>query len=328
MSHSTDPPPQSSLAQQHLLNPSIGILYSDKDKYEVIAWYHAVQAAHTEALKKSNTRESFQEFVGRTHDGIHYNLLLEITAIPLQNREENYHILVGKYHEIKCNLRVNPNAILDELLASHNMTEALYTKIGKMLAGDKPPRVSLYESFVMGSQARDEAAAKKSQLASDLSQVKAPEPRSSCPTLTTFDQWVRDYNLRVVKSDEISMLPTHIVDQLLEMIKGLEARTNCQNTKFEMRLQRDEETFRDRMSALFERHDNEIRRIMVTRFSDLEIQALVRARLRREDSTLAHQVLDIFNVTNEVAANEVASNEVEVAGLHDVAINDVDATES
>ncbi|KAA1110821.1 hypothetical protein PGT21_032361 [Puccinia graminis f. sp. tritici] len=242
-------------------------------QYELMSWYHELQYQHARNEKKTKAGELFNEYVKRTADVQHYNLFLE--GHSLDSREETYHILIGRYYQIKSDLRRNKQANLEELLASFDMSK----QVRQVLAGDPPPRVSYEEALMEDREERDEAREQLSQAQdgpfnphvplpgrhTPLSSANSsPHPANSpCTTMGPgCGEDVSGSPPPVVEPEELSGLSRHVVCKLFLMMRGLVSRAEGQLACFENKLKNDESNFRDNISNEFDRHEMEMRNLL------------------------------------------------------------------
>ncbi|EFP93229.1 uncharacterized protein PGTG_19175 [Puccinia graminis f. sp. tritici CRL 75-36-700-3] len=208
---------------------------------------------------------------------------------------------------------------LSELLFAHGMKNSLYARIGSMLAGEEPPNVDLLAKFAFTQRASNTNPAHQPEGASGSANdpVSIPETSSSggssntvspLPSVTSLlrppgqPSNIVDRNKpprhppidQGLRHQDLVALPQTTICKMIEVMRGIVARSNEQATCFENKLKKDEEKFRTDLSAELERHDTQVRQLICLRIAELKVLGLSRARAHKEDVILPDQIISLL----------------------------------
>ncbi|KAA1095510.1 hypothetical protein PGTUg99_034270 [Puccinia graminis f. sp. tritici] len=276
-------------------------------KYELVTWFHELQWIHSQRHKRFGYAESFTTYVTRTCDREHFNLVL--MGMPLEMRNKQFKRLVDMFHTINNRLTMSDGTELAELLFAHGMENSLYAGIGRMLAGEEPPNVDLLEKLAFDRRflhhnPANSAKQPASASGSSNNPISVPETSSSGGSSNTA---VKPSNIvdrnepprhppidQGLRLPDLVALPQTTICKMIEMMRGIVARSNEQAEWFEKKIKKDEENFRTNLSAELERHDTQVRRLICLRITELKVLELSRARAHKENATLPNEMISLL----------------------------------
>jgi len=256
---------------------------------ELIAWFHEAQWRHRRCKRTiSGTPELFSEYIAATYNYEHFNIFL--MKFSLQTRQAEYERLVDICYKIASKKSQRDGPMFDRLLAEHGISSTLYSMVKNMLAQEPPPFLDFEEAPSVNWEDRETA---EEDVVAHIP-VPAGSSRKSNSSWHILEEKLPKHVSDVVTPERVVELPKTTVLKLLEMMRGIVGRSDSQAAAFERRLQANEENFRRHLSAELERHDDAMRKIVSGRIIQLHMHSLKRVRLRREDSTLATEILELL----------------------------------